>query len=113
MNIKMFAVLIILVLVFTHILTTSQKETFEQRRTRILNEISMSIEDAIDQGKYECCIDPPCTMCYLGDWVWDDGTCDCDGMILDGDWDNVCPQCIKGMKEGKCISKDYEACSTD
>jgi len=43
-------------------------------------------------------------MCYLGDWIWKDGTCDCDEMIKRGEWDKVCPQCQKGIKEGKCQS---------
>ena len=85
-----------------YIMGNSQEENFEQKRTRVLDELSLAIEDAESQGKYKCCIEPPCTMCYLGDWIWNDGTCDCDGLIKKGDWDNVCPQCIKGIEEGNC-----------
>ena len=61
-------------------------------------------------GKYKCCIKPLCTMCYLGEWAWEDGTCDCDGMIAKGDLDKVCPQCKKGIEEGRCKS-EVGACS--
>jgi len=104
---KIFSIFVlsILVLALVHVLTTTQKETFEQRRTIVLDEISLAIEDAENQEKYKCCIEPPCTMCYLGDWIWDDGTCDCDGMIKNDEWESVCPQCIKGIKEGNCNSE--------
>lgn len=81
-----------------------QKESFEEKRIRILNELSVSIEEAISQGKYECCIDPPCTMCYLGNWLWEDGICRCDEMITKDEFDKVCPQCVEGIREGICKS---------
>ena len=96
------SILALVVLMLVYFLATAQSETFEQRRTRILDEMALEIQDAESQGEYKCCIEPPCTMCYLGDWVWDDGTCDCDGMIKNGDWDKVCPQCVKGIEEGSC-----------
>ncbi|MFA4855316.1 MAG: hypothetical protein WC634_01855 [archaeon] len=78
--------------------------TFEERRGNILNELSEAINDAKLEGKYGCCIEPPCTMCYLGEWIWDDGYCRCDEMIAKGEFDKVCPQCKKGLEEGKCVS---------
>jgi hypothetical protein len=87
-------------------------ESFEQKRERILNELSLAIEEAKTEGNYGCCIEPPCTMCYLGNWIWDDGGCYCDEMILKGEFDKVCPQCIKGIEEGKCISTKNEKCTT-
>ncbi len=105
-----FSIMLVILLLAVFHSSVFQKEDFRQKRARILNELSLSIEEAIVQGKYKCCIDPPCTMCYLGNWIWKDGTCDCDSMIVNGDWDSVCPQCIKGIKEGRCISqiKDTE-----
>ncbi len=89
-----------------------QQLSFEERRANILNELSEAINDAKLEGKYGCCIEPPCTMCYLGEWIWDDGYCRCDEMIKKGEFDKVCPQCKKGLEEGKCISSagKTEAC---
>jgi len=79
--------------------------SFESRREKVLSELNLAIQDAEKTEKYKCCIEPPCTMCYLGEWLWKDGTCDCDGMIAMEDWDKVCPQCVKGIKEGRCKSE--------
>jgi len=84
------------------------KETinnFQTEKEKLFSQIYSAIEKAKIEGKYKCCIEPPCTMCYLGDWIFKDGTCDCDGMVAKGEWDKVCPQCIRGIKEGKCKSK--------
>jgi hypothetical protein len=86
------------------------KETFEERRASVLNGLYLAIDDAISEGKYECCIEPPCTMCYMGNWIWDDGTCKCDELMKEGRFDEVCPQCIKGLEEGRCKSADETKC---
>jgi len=91
---------------------TFQKEDFKQKRIRVLNELSLAIEEAKSQGKYKCCIEPPCTMCYLGDWIWKDGSCYCDDMIIKGEFDKVCPECKRGIEEGKCMSTDETRCKT-
>lgn len=87
--------------------------SFEQRRANLLGELTDAVEEAKLNGKYKCCIEPACTMCYLGNWIWKDGTCDCDGMIAAGEFDKVCPQCKKGLEEGRCISnsKETEVCT--
>ena len=82
----------------------SREESFEERRSRVLNELSNSINDAVLEGKYSCCINPPCTMCYLGNWLWDDGLCRCDEMIAKGEFDKVCPECKNGIEEEFCES---------
>lgn len=87
-----------------------KQENFEQRREKILNELSTSIDKAVFEGKYHCCIDPPCTMCYLGNWIWKDGSCNCDGMIAKGEFDKVCPQCVNGLEEGNCKSSTAANC---
>lgn len=80
------------------------KENFSSEPEKTLSEIYSAIEKAKEEGKYNCCINPPCTMCYLGNWIWERGTCQCDEMIKKGQLDKVCPQCLQGMKEGKCKS---------
>ena len=85
-------------------------ESFDEQHSRILKELSSAIDDAVLQGKYKCCIDPPCTMCYLGNWIWEDGSCRCDDMIAKGEFDKVCPQCKKGIEEGECTSTESTVC---
>lgn len=89
------------------------KEDFEQRRANLLNDLSDEIDRAVLEGKYHCCIEPACTMCYLGNWIWDDGTCDCDAMIAAGEFDSVCPQCKRGIEEGRCTSTIEEPCEVE
>lgn len=70
-----------------------------------------AISIAEEKGVYKCCIEPACTMCYLGHWKFDKGTCYCDDAIAEGRDEDVCPACIKGLKEGDCNSaKDAEFC---
>ena len=88
----------------------SFEESFGARRARVLGELTLAIDDAVLLGKYECCIDPPCTMCYMGSWVWNDGTCLCDDMIAKGEFDKVCPQCLRGIEEGYCKSTAKSSC---
>lgn len=107
-----FLVMTIIILTALVYASRLQTENFEQKRERILNELSLAIDEAIGEGRYKCCIDPPCTMCYMGNWLWSDGSCYCDDMILKGEFDKVCPQCIKGIEEGKCISTNKEQCAT-
>ncbi len=80
------------------------KENDSLEREKILFQLYSAIEKAKKEGKYKCCIEPPCTMCYLGNWIFEDGVCDCEEMIKKGDLSKVCPQCLKGIKEGKCKS---------
>ena len=82
------------------------KDNFEAEREKVLFQLYSNIERAKAEGKYKCCIEPACTMCYLGNWVWEDGSCYCQDMIAKGEWDKVCPQCFQGIKEGKCKSQN-------
>lgn len=93
-------VLVVLIVILNSI--TFQNENFEQKRRRILNEIFLSIEEAKNQGNYKCCIEPPCIMCFLGNWVWKDGSCYCSDMLKENKLNLVCPECLDGIKEGKC-----------
>lgn len=85
-------------------ISSFEAKSFEDKREEVLIKMNMAIEHAKKEGKYKCCIHPDCTMCFLGHWIWDDGTCDCDGMIAVGEWDKVCPECKTGIEQGKCIS---------
>ena len=86
-------------------------QSFEVEREETLAHLAQSIEHAEELGKYKCCIEPACTMCYQGHWIWDDGTCDCDGLIAAGEDDKVCPECVHGMEEGNCKStEETEIC---
>jgi copper chaperone CopZ len=69
------------------------------QKEKILSQIYSAIEKAKAEGKYKCCIEPPCTMCYLGTWVFEDGTCKCEKMIEKGEFDKVCPECKKESKK--------------
>ena len=95
------------------VLNYKKEPSFEERRGRILSELNLAIEDARKEGKYNCCIEPPCTMCYLGDWIWKDGSCHCDEMIAKGEPDKVCPQCKKKLEEGLCKSSNKIECNQD
>ncbi len=87
--------------------------SFETRREKIIADLNSEIEKSVERGDYRCCIEPACTMCYLGDWIWDDGICRCDEMIAQGQDDKVCPQCRKGLEEGKCKYSEDEKCVID
>lgn len=97
---------------FAVVNTYPRFQSFESRRNSVISDIDSAIKDAENQGKYKCCIEPPCTMCYLGNWIWKDGICRCDDMIAKGEFDKVCPQCKKGIEEGKCKSTDKRECKT-
>lgn len=101
---------LVVLLLIPNTLANFQEENYQQKRLRILNELSLVINEAKAQGKYNCCIDPPCTMCYLGEWIWKDGVCRCDEMVAKGEFDKVCPQCKKGVGEGLCKSTNKNIC---
>ncbi|MFH1591745.1 MAG: hypothetical protein ABIB47_00045 [Candidatus Woesearchaeota archaeon] len=82
--------------------------SFQERREEVLLELNSAVKEAKEEGKYKCCIEPACTMCYLGNWLWKDGSCYCDDMILEGEADKVCPQCIRAMEEGLCGSSQED-----
>lgn len=94
-------------------LAKSNEGTFEEKREKVITGLFLSIEEAVGEGKYECCIEPPCTMCYLGNWLWEDGICRCDEMMENGEWDKVCPQCVKGIEEGLCKSAKGNICGNE
>lgn len=88
------------------ILITELRKNNNDSREQVLSHLYLGIEKAKEDGNYKCCIEPPCTMCYLDNWIWEGGICECDEMIKKEEWDKVCPQCISGIKEGKCKSQE-------
>lgn len=75
----------------------------EAQRQQILSEISLAIEKAEAEGLYECCIDPPCDMCFLNglehQWSRNGKYCACDEILEEGG--TPCPQCVRGLSEGR------------
>jgi hypothetical protein len=74
-------------------------KTFEEKRAQILYEINSTINEAQISGTYNCCMNPPCSMCFLGNWISKDGTCNCDYFERVGQLDKVCPECLKSSKD--------------
>jgi hypothetical protein len=87
-----------------------QLQSFETKRANIITGMNDLIGQQVEAGNYRCCIEPACTMCFMGNWIWDDGICRCDDMIAQGEDDKVCPQCKKGLEEGKCKYAQEEKC---
>ena len=72
----------------------------EAMYNRIIKERDYAINKARMDGNYRCCIDPPCTMCYMEANKWNNamaGTCACDDLIAEGK--EPCPQCKRGLGE--------------
>jgi hypothetical protein len=78
----------------------------KQKYQRVIEERDEAIAEAVERGVFRCCIDPPCTMCYMEANQWNNfqaGTCACDDLIAQGK--EPCPQCIRGLctsEEGTC-----------
>lgn len=75
---------------------------------RIIKQRDYAIAKAVEAGDYRCCINPPCTMCYMEGNQWNNneaGTCACDDLIAQGE--DPCPQCLRGL----CSIEDKDACN--
>lgn len=78
-----------------------EKLNSEAMYQEIIKERDYAIDQAVAMGDYKCCINPPCTMCYMEANQWNNftaGTCACDDLIAQGK--DPCPQC----KNGACSS---------
>lgn len=76
---------------------------------RVIKERDYAISQAIARGDYKCCINPPCTMCYMEANQWNNftaGTCACDDLIAQGK--EPCPQCKKGLCKGEGSTCNHE-----
>lgn len=70
----------------------------EEMLERLKKERDYAIKKAAIAGLYRCCINPPCTMCYMEANQWNNekaGTCACDDLIAQGK--EPCPQCKRGL----------------
>ena len=92
-----------------------QSDSFEKLNSkemnkRIIAERDFAIKKAVKAGDYRCCINPPCTMCYMQANKWNNfkaGTCACDDLLAQGK--EACPEC----KSGLCEQKDEGSCKLD
>lgn len=95
----------------------SQKQTSfsqlspQEKQQRVVEKRDLGIKQAMEAGDYRCCINPPCTMCYMEANQWNNfqaGTCACDDLIAQGK--EPCPQCKKGLcpqdEDGVCQTQE-------
>lgn len=87
----------------------------EEMYRQIIEERDYAINKAVAAGDYKCCIEPPCTMCYMEANQWNnfkERTCACDDLIAQGK--EPCPQCKSGLCQidgdlsGSCNSQEEE-----
>lgn len=65
------------------------------------NRMFMSFGEGV--AEYECCIEPACQQCLNGEWIFENGSCLCRMHLEKGHLDKVCPECRKGLAEGKSV----------
>ncbi len=86
-----------------------------QMQQRLVEERDLAIEMAALNGDYKCCIEPPCTMCFMEANKWNNftpGTCACDDLIAEGK--EPCPQCEHGLCSTKSdVEGDAGVCEID
>lgn len=82
---------------------------------QVLTQRDYAIVKAVKEGNYRCCINPPCTMCYVEANQWNNGapgTCACDDLIAQGK--EPCPQCKRGLDgKGSCGESTVGSCEVD
>ena len=86
----------------TQVTPSFNKLSSGEKWQRIIQERDEAIKGAVRDGVYKCCIEPPCTMCYMEANQWNNyqaGTCACDELIAEGK--EPCPQCERGLCQGK------------
>jgi len=98
-----FFVFLFFILIVTGVIAINFKENAYEPE-QIIEQLDAAIAQAREKGNYECCIEPDCKMCYLGNWKFEKGTCFCDDAIVENRNDDVCPECKKGLKDGTCSS---------
>lgn len=89
---------------------TAREKGPEGMRAEIFKSIYATINKAKEQGLYACCIEPPCTMCFLKgtdhEFTSEGKYCNCDKLIAEGR--EPCPQCVRGLcgKADACTLND-------
>lgn len=53
-------------------------------------------------AEFECCVEPACSQCLEG-WIWGPGVCKCRIELEKGNLAGVCPQCRRGLAEGRGV----------
>lgn len=84
-----------------------ESETPQEKLSSIVEARDNEIRMAQARGDYRCCIEPPCTMCYMEANQWNNytaGTCACDDLIKQGK--KPCPQCGQSLS---CDSQGEQA----
>jgi len=86
-----------------------ERLSVRRMREEIVAKRDLAISRAKSEGLYRCCIEPPCTMCFMEANRWNNftaGTCACDELIAQGK--EPCPQCVNDLcpsspdQEGSC-----------
>jgi hypothetical protein len=70
--------------------------SLEKMPAKINNYLHLAIKKSEKAGIYNCCVDPPCTMCFLEGNTWNNpkaGRCNCAEFVRQGK--EPCPQCKK------------------
>lgn len=112
---NLFMILIISLVVCLTLLIITLKptvtgEVVTENPEKVVEGLYKAIDHAKQKGEYKCCIEPACTMCYLGHWKFEKGTCYCDDAIAEGRNEDVCPECVSGIEKGFCSSTKEEVC---
>lgn len=108
-SIFLFFLIISLVISILYLTYSIRSSKPSLEREDVLGNLESGILRLKEQGKYKCCIEPDCKMCYLGNWIFENGECYCDDKIVEGKMDEVCPECISGIEKGLC-SSTRESC---
>ncbi len=110
-HISLFLVFLSLIIIISSIKITELVITDSgDNPEKVIENLYEGIDYAKEKGEYDCCIEPACTMCYLGHWKFEKGTCYCDKAMREGIEEDVCPECKKGLEEGRCKSVSGQAC---
>jgi hypothetical protein len=113
-KIFIFIAVIVLMLIILYLIQSSNSnlgmEKILENPEVVIGNLYKAIDIVKENGKYKCCIEPACTMCYLGHWKFKEGTCFCDDAIKEGRDDDVCPECVSGIEKGLCTSSKEKGC---
>lgn len=104
--------LLIFVFIFINSIILAYVNNQENNPEKMIKKLYNAIDSAKEKGDYNCCIEPACTMCYLGHWKFEKGTCHCDEAIAEGRNEDVCPECVSGLEKGLCKSAE-DICELD
>jgi len=72
--------------------------------SKIDDYLHLAMEKAEKAGVYNCCVEAPCTMCFLEGNLWNNqkaGRCNCADFVRQGK--EPCPQCKKILSRNSNI----------